>query len=571
MKIGLFGNTNNYPFSLATHLRKRGHDVFLVVTDKLLLHRPESIEPDLSNGYPSWILDLSYLSEWDIMNLHPDLVQVLVEFSTCDALLLNVQGPSLLPFVNKPAIALLTGSDLYDYANQNSIAKRLTGSEEYLSSPQGKSDQASLSDFLTRQQLGIQNSIAVRWFPRGAVPDGDHLLDELGIADSKRHFFTLSNVDRLQFKPQPNNSPLRVFCAVRLTCKSLDPSKSISLDDKGIVNIVRGLARFHRETGNLLDIRMVRKGLHVSETINLLNTEGLSEQVTWYPELSLIDYWSEIEKSDIIFDQLGESIPGGPTLDAMSIGRPVIVNCNQMVYGSTGQMPVCQAMTPEEVCSQLIRLVNDPNERNNIAIQARLFTEKYLSNDFQLSLIENLLSRNLNNHSSPNNDHATRLFKYILESRHDSIKDTYYTTMLNIKLSELNKKSSERELELLGYIGNLTYSRKKPFYIRSKRNKIIKTVIMKKPFHRYGGLCWQFSLNDFEHLADNLEFLSRSTLLLFEDDKPLLPPHVANDDIVAFGAGRYSHWGKDLQFSTSDGSDPNTNGRQYKIVIEYFK
>ena len=33
------------------------------------------------------------------------------------------------------------------------------------------------------------------------------------------------------------------------------------------------------------------------------------------------------------------------------------------------------------------------------------------------------------------------------------------------------------------------------------------------------------------------------------------------------GKGRYSHWGaRSLWFSTSDNSDPRTNGREYKVV-----
>jgi len=32
--------------------------------------------------------------------------------------------------------------------------------------------------------------------------------------------------------------------------------------------------------------------------------------------------------------------------------------------------------------------------------------------------------------------------------------------------------------------------------------------------------------------------------------------------------GGYSHWKSKLYFSSSDGSDPNKNGRIYKIVIK---
>jgi len=61
--------------------------------------------------------------------------------------------------------------------------------------------------------------------------------------------------------------------------------------------------------------------------------------------------------------------------------------------------------------------------------------------------------------------------------------------------------------------------------------------------------------------------VARSQLLLYEDGKLLGPPHSAHVDIMAQGMGRWSHWGAhSIQFSSSDNTDPRTNGRQYRIV-----
>ncbi|MBX9635073.1 MAG: glycosyltransferase, partial [Magnetospirillum sp.] len=51
-----------------------------------------------------------------------------------------------------------------------------------------------------------------------------------------------------------------------------------------------------------------------------------------------------------------------------------------------------------------------------------------------------------------------------------------------------------------------------------------------------------------------------SVLRLFEDGQPLSPAHAVHDAIRECGGGRYSHWGRYLYFSTSDNSDPRTNG-----------
>ncbi len=53
--------------------------------------------------------------------------------------------------------------------------------------------------------------------------------------------------------------------------------------------------------------------------------------------------------------------------------------------------------------------------------------------------------------------------------------------------------------------------------------------------------------------------------LLFEDDAPLPLPDCPHDAIRTQGGGRYSVWGKTLYFSTTDGSDPVTNGRHYEL------
>ncbi len=66
--------------------------------------------------------------------------------------------------------------------------------------------------------------------------------------------------------------------------------------------------------------------------------------------------------------------------------------------------------------------------------------------------------------------------------------------------------------------------------------------------------------------GDSVDDVDCSTLWLLEDGVAIGPPHAVHDDIVAIGKGRYSHWGQGFWFSSSDNSDPNTNGRAYRIA-----
>jgi hypothetical protein len=73
-------------------------------------------------------------------------------------------------------------------------------------------------------------------------------------------------------------------------------------------------------------------------------------------------------------------------------------------------------------------------------------------------------------------------------------------------------------------------------------------------------------LRDFVRLEpDSLGALEDSFLEIYEDGRRLGPPHSPHDHIRAVGQGAFSHWGRDLFFSTSDGSSPLTNGRTYIV------
>src|SRR5712691_1955419 len=70
----------------------------------------------------------------------------------------------------------------------------------------------------------------------------------------------------------------------------------------------------------------------------------------------------------------------------------------------------------------------------------------------------------------------------------------------------------------------------------------------------------------FENPGDNPQKPYRSTAKLFENNQRLGPAHSLREAISSEGQGRFSHWRSRLYFSTSDNSDPCTNGRFYKVV-----
>ena len=89
-----------------------------------------------------------------------------------------------------------------------------------------------------------------------------------------------------------------------------------------------------------------------------------------------------------------------------------------------------------------------------------------------------------------------------------------------------------------------------------------------QPFQHQGGCCWTLELPSTVPDGDSLVQPHASRLLLFEDGRPIGPPHCEHALIERFGAGRFSHWNNTLYFSTSDDTDPNVNGRSYCVAIE---
>ena len=81
------------------------------------------------------------------------------------------------------------------------------------------------------------------------------------------------------------------------------------------------------------------------------------------------------------------------------------------------------------------------------------------------------------------------------------------------------------------------------------------------------GLCHNYLLGE-PYSGDGLDHVPPSKLRFFEDEKELGPAHAGHAEIRQNGKGRFSHWKTLLYFSTSDGSDPRTNGRKYTWWID---
>lgn len=386
VKIGFVGNANNYPFMLARALKRMGHDVRFIVTASSRLDRPESRYADISYPYPDWIheIALEHPLDWVRPGRKKERERIIELLNDCDWVVANQLGCSLLPWVRRPALALLTGVDLFvycDWATASKQAAQVVSRTPLRRWVRAQITRAHFLELIRRQRAGVRNAALVRFFSRGLFPVGDHILDDLGVSGSRRVFLRMTDTDLIAYIEPPANPLPRIFCGARLNWVRPIPDGWSEIDYKGTDIMVRGIGLFYRRTGRRLDLRLVRKGLHVAETLSLLETEGVADQVTWCDELDHQRYLMECRYADIVFDQVGNSISAMVTLESMALGRPVIANGRMDLLDGpwASGSPLCQAATAEEVCAQLERLVPDADVRCKVGRASRDFVEHNLS------------------------------------------------------------------------------------------------------------------------------------------------------------------------------------------------
>lgn len=92
-------------------------------------------------------------------------------------------------------------------------------------------------------------------------------------------------------------------------------------------------------------------------------------------------------------------------------------------------------------------------------------------------------------------------------------------------------------------------------------------IVPLKSFFKESGLAWAAHVPELATWADTSENPARSRLVVLEDELALGPAHAQHETVRTQGNGAFSHWGDSILLSTSDNSDPTTNGRSYVAVL----
>ncbi len=384
LSIAIFGNTNNYPLLLAEGLRGLGHHVRLLINRKELLHRPEARYPHWAGAYPPWIIDCSHITDEDIAYETPVIDQAihLLTYGV-DLVILNDVGVSFAGHLRSGHIAFLTGSDLAYYANFGSLEMRTAKWDAgFKRSFQGRRYIRKMADFVARQRDGILGADVVCYGHRGLVPEGDRLLDEIGVSDDHRLMMYLSNTSGLAAKPAPKNINLKILCASRIVYRRADHPNLSAMDFKGTDLLLNGFAIYCNQGGRG-ELRLLRKGQDLDAAIALIGELGIKDRIVWLDEMPLADFYEEIAAVDIVCDQFGTSYPGMTTVDAYALGRPVMANLRNDIFSQCfpEPLPGFNATTAQEIAEQLLTLDGNRKLLEKVGGKSRVYAEAYLSPD----------------------------------------------------------------------------------------------------------------------------------------------------------------------------------------------
>lgn len=393
LSIAIFGNTNNYPLLLAHGLRSLGHNVRLVLNRKEVLHRPEGRYPELAKAYPDWVVDCSNLTDEDIAFETPAIDQAIHHLThNVDLVILNDVGPALAAYLRVPHVVMLTGSDLAYYANFDSLAMRTsTWDPEFKRSLQGRRYVRRMAGLVARERDGILGAEVVCYGQRGLVPSGDQILDNIGVADTRRLMLYLANTIDLQAKPAPRNAVLTILCGSRIVYRPEHNPALSAMDFKGTDVLLKGFALYRRRGGQGT-LRLPRKGQDLDAAIDLVSELGIADSVLWLNDMPLAEFYEEMAAADLVCDQFGTSFPGMVTTDAFALGRPVMANLRADIFGRRfpAPLPGFDVATPEQVADQLGMLAQERNILAETGRKSRSYAEKFLS---PASMAKQLLDR----------------------------------------------------------------------------------------------------------------------------------------------------------------------------------
>jgi glycosyltransferase involved in cell wall biosynthesis len=142
---------------------------------------------------------------------------------------------------------------------------------------------------------------------------------------------------------------------------------------------LRGVARFCHKRGKDIWLVAVTKGPDVARSQRLAQQLGIADRIRWIPQQNKAGLRDCLGACDVVADQFTYGFYGISALEAMAVGRPVLVHLDPHGLKKFGvePPPVVSVHTEEEICDALGRLADDRSGAEAIGAQAREWMIRY--------------------------------------------------------------------------------------------------------------------------------------------------------------------------------------------------
>lgn len=388
-RIAFYGNIANIFYTTAKALRTNSNiDAHLYLESTAdLVQSPESEDPELLNGYPSWIHKDSKWNLRSVFYFWKD--NIIPELDKYDLVLLSGRGVVLSPFLKSKTVFYVTGSDL----TLIPFFRRLK-----LIYP-SNTITAIIGQVLQRRGIGMADEIWTQpFFPF------KNALNQLNVKSNKIRdkYFPLI-IDHKVFTYDPDsylsmddnvrmildNFKFVVFHPSRLMINPHDELKAAGQwkqNDLLFKSFADLVAKFGAHDAVLVmpDRSVSPDVIRAKEIIKEL---GIERNVVWirsgrpdgFTRNELIKFYSI---ADVVADDFGIGWFGAVVLEGLSVGKPVLCYVDDSVMATLYPWhPLLSSNTREGLFNILATLYQDPMYRKAQGLKGRNWIELFHSKE----------------------------------------------------------------------------------------------------------------------------------------------------------------------------------------------
>jgi glycosyltransferase involved in cell wall biosynthesis len=332
-RILIAGNLANTGYYLASKLREQGMQVDLLMEENPnFLSDPKSTGEIKETDYPKWIKfwKKNKNTKWQI-------IKIMRKYDIIGA---ATELPIFALFSFKPYIAISTGSDLRELAEEKSFKGKL------LRMAYKKAKIVIYTDPDLKKKsdkLGLKNSV---YCP--PIREWNKLL--------KQNISTKKNNKIIFFHPT-------------------DHIWKIKRNDFFIKEYIK----LAKENKNMILV-IIKRGEDFEKSLNLLKEANLDEKIVVLPKpLDQNELGRRFQESDVIVDQFGVGSLGSTALEAMYSGKPVLGFILEDIYSELyGEIPpVINAKNENEMKEKIEGIVNQQFNINELGIKSKEWVSKY--------------------------------------------------------------------------------------------------------------------------------------------------------------------------------------------------